>query len=64
MAPAGERAGERGSVAIVVGLALTLLLGFAALVDVGLSWAVRVDCSCWREGEAPAGPHPRHVSAS
>jgi hypothetical protein len=56
MAPAGERAGERGSVAIVVGLALTLLLGFAALVDVGLSWAGRVDCSCWREGEARPAP--------
>jgi len=56
MALAGERAGERGSVAIVVALALTLLLGFAALVvDVGLSWAVRVEAQTAADAAALAG---------
>jgi hypothetical protein len=56
MALAGERAGERGSVAIVVALALTLLLGFAALVvDVGLSWAVRAEAQTAADAAALAG---------
>jgi uncharacterized membrane protein len=56
MALAGERAGERGSVAIVVALALTLLLGFAALVvDVGLSLAVRGEAQTAADAAALAG---------
>jgi hypothetical protein len=56
MALAGERAGERGSVAIVVALALTVLLGFAALVvDVGLSWAVRAEAQTAADAAALAG---------
>jgi Putative Flp pilus-assembly TadE/G-like len=56
MALAGERAGERGSVAIMVALALTLLLGFAALVvDVGLSLAVRGEAQTAADAAALAG---------
>ena len=71
MALAGELAGERGSVAIVVALALTLLLGFAALVvDVGLSLAVRGEAQTAADAAALAGASrlaagpPTTVSAS
>src|SRR6266545_2174479 len=56
MALAGERAGERGSVAVLMALALTVLLGFAALVvDVGLSWAVRAEAQTAADAAALAG---------
>lgn len=57
MTLAGDRAGERGSVAMVVALALTPLLGFAALVvDVGLSWAVRTEAQTAADPAALARP--------
>jgi Putative Flp pilus-assembly TadE/G-like len=56
MALAGGRTGERGSVAVLLALALTLLLGFAALVvDVGLSWAVRAEAQTAADAAALAG---------
>ena len=56
MALAGGRAGERGSVAVLMALALTVLLGFAALVvDVGLSWAVRAETQTAADAAALAG---------
>jgi len=56
MALAGGRAGERGSVAVLLALALTALLGFAALVvDVGLSWAVRAEAQTAADAAALAG---------
>ncbi|HEU4399914.1 MAG TPA: pilus assembly protein TadG-related protein [Actinomycetota bacterium] len=56
MARAGGRAGERGSVAVLVALALTVLLGLAALaVDVGLSWAVRAEAQTAADAAALAG---------
>jgi hypothetical protein len=52
-----ERGGsERGSVAITVALALTLLLGLAALVvDVGLNWAARTSVQTAADSAALAG---------
>jgi hypothetical protein len=56
MALAGGRAGERGSVAVLMALALTMLLGFAALVvDVGLSWAARAEAQTAADAAALAG---------
>jgi Putative Flp pilus-assembly TadE/G-like len=47
---------ERGSVAITVTLALTVLLGFAALVvDVGLNWAARASAQTAADSAALAG---------
>ena len=47
---------ERGSVAITVALALTLLLGLAALVvDVGLNWATRTSVQTAADSAALAG---------
>jgi Putative Flp pilus-assembly TadE/G-like len=47
---------ERGSVAITVALALTLLLGLAALVvDVGLNWAARTSAQTAADSAALAG---------
>jgi len=47
---------ERGSVAIVVALAMTVLLGFAALVvDVGLNWAARTSAQAAADSAALAG---------
>jgi putative Flp pilus-assembly TadE/G-like protein len=47
---------ERGSVAIVVALSLTLLLAFAALVvDVGLNWAARTSAQTAADSAALAG---------
>jgi len=47
---------ERGSVAITVTLAMTVLLGFAALVvDVGLSWAARASAQTAADSAALAG---------
>ena len=47
---------ERGSVAITVALALTLLLGLAALVvDVGLNWAARTSVQTAADSAALAG---------
>jgi hypothetical protein len=47
---------ERGSVAITVTLALTLLLGLAALVvDVGLNWAARTSAQTAADSAALAG---------
>jgi hypothetical protein len=55
MALAGGKAGERGSVAVLTALALTVLLGFAALVvDVGLSWAVRAEAQTAADAAALA----------
>jgi hypothetical protein len=49
-------AGERGTVAVTVALALTVLLGFAALVvDVGLSWAARAEAQTAADAAALAG---------
>jgi hypothetical protein len=49
-------ADERGTVAITVALALTVLLGFAALVvDVGLNWAVRTEAQTAADSAALAG---------
>ena len=56
MALAPGRAGERGSVAVLMALALTMLLGFAALVvDVGLSWAARAEAQTAADAAALAG---------
>jgi Putative Flp pilus-assembly TadE/G-like len=56
MALAGRRTGERGSVAVLLALALTVLLGFAALVvDIGLSWAVRAEAQTAADAAALAG---------
>jgi hypothetical protein len=56
MALAGGRTGERGSVAVLLALALTALLGFAALVvDVGLSWAARAEAQTAADAAALAG---------
>jgi hypothetical protein len=47
---------ERGSVAITVALALTVLLGLAALVvDVGLNWATRTSVQTAADSAALAG---------
>jgi Putative Flp pilus-assembly TadE/G-like len=47
---------ERGSVAITVALAMTMLLGFAALVvDVGLNWAARTSAQSAADSAALAG---------
>jgi hypothetical protein len=47
---------ERGSVAITVALAMTVLLGFAALVvDVGLNWAARTSAQTAADSAALAG---------
>jgi Putative Flp pilus-assembly TadE/G-like len=47
---------ERGSVAIVVALSLTVLLGFAALVvDIGLNWAARTSAQTAADSAALAG---------
>jgi hypothetical protein len=52
-APGGS---ERGSVAITVVLAMTVLLGFAALVvDVGLNWAARTSAQTAADAAALAG---------
>jgi hypothetical protein len=52
----GRGGGERGSVAIAVALAMTALLGFAALVvDIGLSWAVRTRAQTAADSAALAG---------
>jgi Putative Flp pilus-assembly TadE/G-like len=49
-------AGERGTVAVTVALALTVLLGIAALVvDVGLSWAARAKAQTAADAAALAG---------
>jgi hypothetical protein len=49
-------AGERGTVAVTVALALTVLLGIAALVvDVGLSWAARAEAQTAADAAALAG---------
>jgi hypothetical protein len=49
-------AAERGTVAITVALALTVLLGFAALVvDVGLNWAARTEAQTAADSAALAG---------
>ena len=47
--------GERGNVAIVVVVSLTMLLGFATLVvDVGLNWAARTSAQAAADGAALA----------
>jgi Putative Flp pilus-assembly TadE/G-like len=47
---------ERGSVAVTVALALTVLLGFAALVvDIGLNWATRTSAQTAADSAALAG---------
>jgi hypothetical protein len=52
----GRGGSERGSVAITVALALTLLLGLAALVvDVGLNWAARTSVQTAADSAALAG---------
>ena len=52
----GRGGSERGSVAITVALALTLLLGLAALVvDVGLNWAARTSAQTAADSAALAG---------
>src|SRR5918999_540586 len=52
----GRGGSERGSVAITVALAMTVLLGFAALVvDVGLSWAARTSAQSAADSAALAG---------
>ena len=52
----GRGDSERGSVAITVALALTLLLGLAALVvDVGLNWAARTSAQTAADSAALAG---------
>jgi Putative Flp pilus-assembly TadE/G-like len=52
----GRVGSERGSVAITVALALTLLLGLAALVvDVGLNWAARTSAQTAADSAALAG---------
>jgi hypothetical protein len=48
--------GERGAVAVVVALSLTVLLGFTALVvDVGLGWAARAQAQTAVDAAALAG---------
>jgi Putative Flp pilus-assembly TadE/G-like len=52
----GRGGSERGSVAITVALALTVLLGLAALVvDVGLNWAARTSAQTAADSAALAG---------
>jgi hypothetical protein len=52
----GRRGSERGSVAITVTLAMTVLLGFAALVvDVGLNWATRTAAQTAADSAALGG---------
>ena len=52
----GRGGSERGSVAITVALAMTVLLGFAALVvDVGLNWAARTSAQTAADSAALAG---------
>ena len=52
----GRGGSEQGSVAITVALALTLLLGLAALVvDVGLNWAARTSAQTAADSAALAG---------
>jgi hypothetical protein len=52
----GRGGSEQGSVAITVTLALTVLLGFAALVvDVGLNWAARTSAQTAADAAALAG---------
>jgi hypothetical protein len=52
----GRGGSERGSVAITVALALTVLLGLAALVvDVGLNWAARTSAQSAADSAALAG---------
>ena len=47
---------ERGSVAVTVALAMTVLLGFAALVvDIGLNWAARTSAQTAADSAALAG---------
>ena len=47
---------ERGSVAVTVALAMTVLLGFAALVvDIGLNWAARTSAQSAADAAALAG---------
>jgi Putative Flp pilus-assembly TadE/G-like len=47
---------ERGSVAVTVALAITVLLGFAALVvDIGLNWAARTSAQTAADSAALAG---------
>jgi Putative Flp pilus-assembly TadE/G-like len=51
-----RRSDERGTVAIVVALSLTMLLAFAALVvDVGLNWAARTQAQTAADSAALAG---------
>jgi Putative Flp pilus-assembly TadE/G-like len=52
----GRGGSERGSVAITVALALTVLLGLAALVvDIGLNWAARTSAQTAADSAALAG---------
>jgi hypothetical protein len=52
----GRGGEERGSVAITVVLAMTVLLGFAALVvDIGLNWAARTSAQTAADSAALAG---------
>lgn len=52
----GRGGGERGGVAITVALAMTVLLGSAALVvDTGLNWAVRTTAQTAADSAALAG---------
>jgi Putative Flp pilus-assembly TadE/G-like len=52
----GRGGSERGTVAITVALAMTVLLGFAALVvDVGLNWAARTSAQTAADSAALAG---------
>jgi hypothetical protein len=52
----GRGGSERGSVAITVTLALTVLLGFAALVvDIGLNWAARTSAQTAADSAALGG---------
>jgi hypothetical protein len=52
----GRGGEERGSVAITVVLAMTVLLGFAALVvDIGLNWAARTSAQTAADAAALAG---------
>jgi Putative Flp pilus-assembly TadE/G-like len=47
---------ERGSVAVTVALAMTMLLGFAALVvDIGLNWAARTSAQTAADSAALGG---------
>jgi hypothetical protein len=52
----GRGGSERGSVAITVALAMTVLLGLAALVvDIGLNWAARTSAQTAADSAALAG---------